>query len=188
MVKTFLNELSWQQKELETLDWVLQPFFATFSRVQSDSGTCIITGELKLDNPRCDYHFSRTANVEIVLNPKNLIDQQPDIRVKELWMKQMPDWHCSNDNHLCWELQERWRDKLTEILRRRPPFDEFLKYAITWFLESSACLISRHWYAHTQNISKWPSEWTFWAHYGAGEKEYERKKRKKERKKTKRTH
>ena len=182
------DEMMLWNKAIDALNSLLHNYFTSYEIIQSSPNTCVVTGELKLDNPRCDFHFSRTAHVEIIIHLLNLIQYQPNVKVNELWMKRSSEWHCSEDKRLCWELEAHWRGKLQEISEKNPPLEDFVTYALTWCLESSACLISRHWYAHTKNITEWPSTWKFWSHYTAGEKEYERRQRKKERKKFKRAH
>ena len=168
----------------DTLDRVLCPFFASYIIAPSSIlKCCVVRGELILDNQLCDYRFSRTANVNVSLNPQDLIGFQPKVEVNERWLRHSADWHCDDDNCLCWELNERWRVELSRVARSRPPLYDFMNYAISWCLESSVCLISRHWYAHMENIPEWPSTWECWGHFAAGRKEYEREKRKQERKK-----
>lgn len=186
--KAFVEEILQEQKDLDTLNRIFQPFFTSIHISRFLSDNYIVEGELKLDNPSCDFHFNRTANVEIELNLHNLIGFQPVVKVHELWMKHSCDWHCASDNRLCWELDQRWKEKLEEIKRSNPPSFDFQKYAISWCIESSACLIRRHWYAHMNNISEWPQEWKFWPHGEEGRKTYERRKRKNENKKLKRPH
>ena len=168
--KIFVKEMLQKQKDLDTLNRLFHPFFTSLNIDQSSRGISIyiVKGELKLDNPFCDYHFKRTANVEITLDLHNLIGYQPVVKVHELWMKQSCDWHCDSDNCLCWELDKRWKEKLEEIERTNPPLFDFQKYAISWCIESSACLISRHWYAQIANITEWPQKWKFWPHYEEG--------------------
>lgn len=166
----------------------LSPFFSSFQIISTTHDQCHFEGELKLDNPHCDYRFSRTANVTLTLNPNSFVEQMPVVKVNELWMHKSADWHCYQDGSICWELEERWKSKLAEIKCHNPPQGDFLNFAISWCLESSICLISRHWYAHTSNITEWPKEWKYWAHGTEGKKDYERGKRKHERKKSKRTH
>lgn len=136
-----------------------------------------VVGDLLLDNPFYDYHLSRTANVKVTFLPNKLAHQLPEVQVNELWMKQSEDWHCYPGNILCWELKERWIDILEE---KKRSLEELLTFALTWCLESSASLIGRHWYAHTNRISTWPKEWKFWSHGEAGIREYEQNKPQKE--------
>lgn len=164
-----------QKKEaLDVLDKVLRPFFTSYIIAPGISNCCVARGELILDNKWCDYHFSRTANVNVTLNPQDLIGYQPKVEVNERWLRHSADWHCDDANCLCWELNERWRRELSRVAAERPPLYDFMKYAISWCLESSACLISRHWYAHMENIAEWSPTWEYWSHFDAGRKEYER--------------
>ena len=135
----------------------------------------VVKGELRLDNPHYDYCFSRTVNITMMFLPYNLSFFIPMVWVNELWMKQGMNWHCRNDNSICWELDNRWADYLKEK-ETKLSFEDYLTFAMTWCLESSASLIGRHWYAHTNKIKEWPKEWAFWGHGKTGKKEYEQSK------------
>lgn len=189
-VNSFSNEcMPDNDDQLLEIQKAISLYFNAVPIVTKTSNQYQFYGELKLDNPCCtEYRFSRTAKVFLFITTGDLIKQMPVVQVKEPWMHKSADWHCYKDGQLCWELKERWEDKLTEILANGPPREDFVQYAISWCLESSICLICRHWYAHTHNLTEWPAEWKFWKHGDEGKKKYEQDKRKHQRKTSKRSH
>jgi hypothetical protein len=93
----------------------------------------------------------------------------PRVVCKEPWMKDGAEWHNSRSNGLCWVLANQWVDvmgwtgkSVTSII------DEGVK----WLINDVTNLISRHYFAHCENLTSWPPEWDAWAHYGEGVKEY----------------
>jgi hypothetical protein len=167
-----------QGAELDSiLNKVLPRLFSSYTTKKTTpkgEWMIVVKGDLRLDNPHCDYRFSRTAQITMMFLPYKLTRCLPMVWVHELWMKQEIDWHC-RDNRICWELDNYWTDLLKEK-EKTLSFEDLLIFAMTWCLESSASLIGRHWYAHTNKITEWPKEWDFWGHGETGKNEYEQSK------------
>ncbi len=90
---------------------------------------------------------------------------------REPWMKTGADWH--NGPPMCWVLPHEWHDAMRW---NGKPVLAILREGRQWFLNGVRCLVNRHYTAHLEGLSTWPSEWAFWSHHGDGIREYERAK------------
>jgi hypothetical protein len=84
----------------------------------------------------------------------------------EPWMKRSVDWHQLREGsrwYLCYELPERWEDRITKVARVNDIF-QTIEFAKEFCLRSSRALIEKHLFAYRQNIKEWPKKWDAWPH------------------------
>lgn len=103
---------------------------------------------------------------------RDLKRSPPLVHCDENWMKTGADWH--NGPPMCWVLPDEWRDAMSW---RGKPVRAIMAEGREWVMKGSACLINRHFSAHLDGLTDWPSAWAFWSHYDEGIKEYRQERR-----------
>jgi hypothetical protein len=89
------------------------------------------------------------------------------------WIKKDPDWHMYDNGALCYELDVRWHETLSNIWHKDGA-SIAAHTAAQWLTESAGLLLGRHYYASLTGIKKWPTEWADWKHGNEGVRQYDR--------------
>lgn len=136
----------------------------------------VLHGQLPLDNQH-DMRFKQKVSVIMEITSPAPISM-PMVYCSAPWLKCGQDWHAASDGLLCWELPERWIDKIADIQRQNAAPDALAEYAATWCMNGVITLLCRQWYAYKNELMQWPPEWGYWDHGQKGILQYEREKRK----------
>lgn len=128
------------------------PYYRLFGRL--DIGAALATVEIHVPQ---DFSVVRRV--------------PPRVWCHESWMRDGADWHNNPRTGMCWVLEALWRHAMN--------WEEKSALAVInegrqWLLASVRNLVSRHYTAELEGLTAWPEEWSFWAHFDEGIKEYER--------------
>lgn len=107
----------------------------------------------------------------VVIHPRwDLIP--PQVWCHESWFRRgNADWHSYRDGGLCWELADRWRAHLANLLYL-VPITTITRHAAEYLLNSVRSLLERHLTGHRLGLVEWPPEWKYWAHGDAGLRQF----------------
>lgn len=97
----------------------------------------------------------------------------PAVWCYESWMREGADWHNSRTDGLCWILEQLWCDAMSW---KGKPARVILEEGRSLLVEGVRCLISRHYTATLEGLTRWPKEWDYWSHGESGAMEYNRQK------------
>ncbi len=97
--------------------------------------------------------------------------EPPAVQSTEPWIRKSADWHSGDT--LCWVLAAEWCKAMSW---RGKSVAAILSEGSQWLMVDVGRLLNRHYVAHLEKLSSWPSEWPFWAHGEEGTREYNRAK------------
>jgi hypothetical protein len=122
-----------------------------------------------------NFQFGKTASrVDLVIRiHPTWFQTVPLVSAKADWLTPGMDWHINSNYTLCWDIDERWRDRCRLTFNILDPWHAY--HDLSVWLKSSVChLLEENLIARQAGLNRLRESCVQFAHGDAGKMEYEK--------------